>query len=594
MCAIAGYFSERTYGKDVIEAQLDALYHRGPDSGGTYKSPDGRYTGGIRRLSINDIEGGNQPLYNEDKTVVLVYNGEIYNYHELRADLERRGHTFATRSDGETICHLYEEYGKDLFERLDGMFAAALWDTKTSTLILARDIPGEKPLYYSELAGGGIAFASEIKSLRKFPGINLELNYQAIWDLPTFLWVPEPDTIYKGMKALQPGHILIATNDKITIESYKSIFTSDFDPRTMSETDWIQEIRKTVETAIQSRLLSDVPIGSFLSAGLDSSIVTAIARKNLSDLSTFSVGFADALGTQVNQFGRIADESEYAEAYAKQLGTKHTTIRVTDKDFLEDLDRFSTFGDQPWGVSSGLGVLAVSRVAREQGLKVLLTGDGADECFGGYPWYTTLASDEPRDASQARSAHYYATEEDKQGLFNKERFTDVQDSSRWFTAYKDKGWSPKDFVTHDRLFYQPNEMLKKADRMTMAYSIEGRVPFVAPSVLTLVSTLPFELMVRDGVVKWALREAFSDVLPSDIINRPKQGFNIPIDQWLQTKWSHLIDETFSSDSELYRQGIITPDSGTRARQMLGEANHASGHIILCYIMLNKWLEQNKL
>ena len=383
MCGIAGYRVQRRPWPDPLEAMVEALLHRGPDGSGFYR--DTGYAAGMRRLSINDVEGGDQPLYNEDKSVVLLYNGEIYNSPALRRMLEREGHRFRTRSDGEVICHLYEHVGERCFEWLDGMFAAALWDVRRRRLVLARDVPGEKPLYYAELPGNGIAFASEIKSLRRYPLPDRSLNYQALWDFPTFLWVPEPETVYTGVRALMPGHILIAGEDGVDIRPYS--FREAAAAGTPSgDEELLRSTRAVVEEAVKSRLLSDVPVGSFLSSGLDSSIIASIAARELPELTTFTIGFEDI----ADPYHGRADEAADAEAYAKRLGTKHHTIRVTADDFGAALPVFCDYGDQPFSVSSGLGILFVARAARRAGIKVLLSGDGADECFGGYSWYAHL------------------------------------------------------------------------------------------------------------------------------------------------------------------------------------------------------------
>lgn len=566
---------------------------------------------------INDLKTGNQPLFNRDNTIVLFYNGEIYNSPELRNALETKGYVFRTHSDGEVICHMYEEYGEGLFERLDGMFAVALWLEKEKRLILARDIPGEKPLYYAALSATDIVFSSEIKSIKLFPALDLELDRQAIWDFPTFLWIPEPQTIYRSVRALMPGHILIADSAGIKIRPYANIFN-----RRRAKTDaasLVDETRVVVENAVKSRLLSDVPVGSFLSSGLDSSIVTTLAARNVGELATFTIGFEDV----ADPYHGHADESAHAEAYARKLGTKHTTIRVKAGDFLESLDTFCKYGDQPFAVSSGLGLLAVAKSARAAGVKVLLSGDGADEIFGGYSWYSCLSAsregeaypdDSGADVSfqnfgtdiktrldiinnyppqlKAWAWHYYASENEKKRLFSREISGAVDSSLRFFRQFKPQGgWTREDYIKQDRLFYLPNEMLKKVDRMTMAYSIEGRAPFVAPEVLSHADKLKYEHLIRGDELKWVLRRAFADILPQDIIARPKHGFNVPIDHWLKNDWSVLMEEAFSGTSALSRAGIISGKSLDVARNMVNDKVRLSGHTIFTYIMLNWWLER---
>ena len=276
MCGIAGYKTTRNVAAGTVAAMIAAMRHRGPDSVGHYE--DGDYRACMCRLSINDVSGGDQPLYSSDRGVVLLYNGEIYNYWDLRRELESKGNTFRTRSDGEVICHLYQYHGEELFERLDGMFAAALWVAPERKLLLARDLPGEKPLHYVELAPGEVAFASEISGLKEFPGIDWTLNRQALWDFPTFLWVPEPQTIYTAVTALPPGHVLTVEDGATRLKRYANRFNQEALPAA-DERTVVAETRRVVEEAVTSRLLSDVPVGSFLSSGLDSSIISTVAAR---------------------------------------------------------------------------------------------------------------------------------------------------------------------------------------------------------------------------------------------------------------------------------------------------------------------------
>jgi asparagine synthase (glutamine-hydrolysing) len=616
MCGIAGFKTSIEVKCDVLGKMVNALFHRGPDSAGYFRDDD--YSAGVRRLAINDVGGGDQPLYNADRSVVLLYNGEIYNYWNLRRELEAKGYTFRTRSDGEVICHLYDIYQEKLFECLDGMFAAALWIAAERKLLLARDLAGEKPLYYVELSPGEVAFASEIAALKKFPNIDLSLDRQAIWDFPTFLWVPEPETIYKKVKALPPGHILTLTNEFTRLRRYTNrLFREGFEP--FNRCGVVAKTRQIVEAAVTSRLLSDVPVGSFLSGGLDSSIVATIAARKLNTLDTFSVGFDDVH----DPYHGRSDESEAAALTAARIGSRHHQIRVTAQTLRDELDTFCRHAEQPFGVSSGLGILAVARAAHQIGVKVLLSGDGADEAFGGYSWYLYLDGrgrcggrhregvlsfqnfgvpiadrlvtiDATPGPAQAWAWHYYASEEEKKALFCADFPDGLHSSLDHFRAYNDKvAWRPMDFISHDREFYFANEMLRKMDRMTMAYSVEGRVPFAAPAVLAFANELDFpHLVTSDGELKATLRRAFVDILPPEVVARPKHGFNVPIDHWLRGEWSDLVDETFAPGAALYRSGIAAPGAGQVARAMLSNRQRLNGHTVFCMIMLNRWLEMN--
>ncbi len=618
MCGIAGYLVRNPLPNDILEEMVEALVHRGPDSSGFCH--DHPYHAGMRRLSINDLTGGNQPLVSQDESVQLLYNGEIYNSPALRKELEADGAVFRTHSDGEVICHLYERVGLKTFELLDGMFAVALWDSPRKRLILARDIPGEKPLYYAPLEPGELVFSSELKSLVKHPAVSRRLNLQALWDFPTFLWIPEPDTVYEGVYALPPAHILVIEDNRTNLIPFTNR-QYNFDPP-RNENEVIEQTRMLVEEAVRSRLLSDVPVGSFLSSGLDSSIVATLAARHRNDLATFTIGFEDV----DDPYHGNADESPHVERYAKQLGTNHHTIHVTANDFLRDLELFTFYGDQPFAVSSGLGILAIARAAREHGVAVLLSGDGADEVFGGYSWYTLLTSPEMnggsangwiepqismqyanlphtevlkalasyRPAHRAWAWHYYASEHDKKSIFATEPFKDVASSLRHFERFRnDSHWRPEDYIRHDRLFYFPNEMLRKVDRMTMAMSVEGRVPLAAPSLLAFANTLRYSDMVRGNTLKWALRRAFTDLLPQEVVERPKHGFNVPIDHWLKGRWAGLLSEAFAPSSALSRLGLIRPNAENAAQKLLDDPLLLSGHTLFCYIQLNRWLECNE-
>ena len=611
MCGIAGLFKYETREKsnDILDRMLKSLYHRGPDDEGRFSSE--HFTAGMRRLSINDVQEGGQPLYNENRSVILFYNGEIYNSPALRKELAQKGVIFRTKSDGEVIVHLYELYRESAFEKLDGMFAIALWDTRSETLTLARDSPGEKPLFYWSDGGNKLVYASEVNAIKQISRLNTSLNRQAIWDYPTFLWIPDPLTAHEDILSLPRGHFLTAERGKVNIRPFKNSSSFSFDLK--NDDELIGTVRNTVEEAVNSRLLSEVPMGSFLSGGLDSSIVSTIASQKLSQLDTFTVSFEDV---EDPYHGR-ADESEAAAHTASIIGSRHHSIKVNAEVFRKSLDQFCRYSDLPFGVSSGLGIMAVSAAAKESGIKVLLSGDGADETFGGYSWYPYLSrltsnkSDLPsrpvsfqnfglsleqrlsylsqmNSEERAWAWHYYAHEKEKKMLFSKDFQEGLASSLRHFDNLKDS-YEPEDYIRHDRNFYFPYEMLRKVDRLGMANSVEGRTPFAAPSVLALADNLRYDQMIRGKDLKWALRRAFENILPMEIINRPKHGFNVPIDLWLKSAWSDLVEETFSEDSELQRQNIISRESLAIVHGMLADKNRLNGHTIFCFIMLNKWL-----
>lgn len=608
MCGIAGVFTRTVPEPAMVERMVRRMVNRGPDSEGYWGR--GSYRAGMRRLSIVDVVGGDQPLTDDTGRIVLFYNGEIYNYPLLRGELERKGVLFRTRNDGEVICHLYRQYGRRAFERLDGMFAIALWDDEKETLFLARDFPGEKPLYVSRLSDG-IAFASTISSLLECNRISRRLDVQALWDYPTFLWVPEPATIYENVRAILPGEGLQVTVTGAASFSFRKHIPSP-DLPVDSDEDAARAVRTVVGSAVSSRLLSDVPVGAFLSGGLDSSIVCTLAAKQLPHLQTFCVGFEDV----ADPYHGHSDESVQAHEYARKLGTSHTTVRVTGNNFRRLLPMLVAAAGQPYAVSSGLGILAIAREAQSRGIKVLLSGDGADEAFGGYSWYPSiptadgiaaapqtevlrfLDSDGPLESRVNRVAgyapplrawawHYYASEEEKAALFHAD--IRAQSSIRLFESQSFN--KPLDYIRHDRDFYFPNEMLSKVDRMGMAFSVEGRSPFAAPCVQKLAARLSWDKLVREGQLKWILRRAFVAELPLDLVARPKHGFNVPIDHWLKGDWADLLEDTFSETSALRKAGIIDSRSCDSAHHLLDDPRRVSGHVLFTFIMLNLWLTE---
>ena len=614
MCGIAGFVLNNKLDSSILRKMVSRLYHRGPDDEGYYT--DGRFNGAQRRLSINDIENGTQPLYNTDKSVALLYNGEIYNYHELKKDLESKGYIFRTHSDGEVICHLYDEYGEQLFNLLDGMFAISLWDANLHKLYLVRDCIGEKPLYYSMLSSNEIVYCSELKALKDFLPLRLKLNKQAIWDYLSFLWIPEPNTIYEDVFALEPGFMMIVSESNIELKKYIA-FEEYQRPKDYKEL--VNDARSKVTHSIESRLISDVEVGCFLSGGIDSSIIAAIASKKIENLRTYTIGFENG----EDPYGGDNDESQNAQEFAKKLNSIHKTITVRACDFRNILEDFVYYSDQPFGVSSGLGIYLITKNASKDGIKVMLSGDGADEMFGGYSWYkylnkinytsetndkssigdlsfhnSSVSIDEKLSRLQNYSSHkrawgwhYYTSENDKKSIFSQSLQKNIKSSLRFFERYNpDKSWSPEEFIYQDREFYLPNEMLRKADRMGMANSVEIRVPFVSKELIEYTKDLTYYDLIKDDRLKSLLKDAFKETIPNQIINRPKHGFNVPIDLWLKNDWKDLIDESFGKASFLRKHNIINDNLTIESvNNMMNDDIKLNGHTVFCLIVLNIWL-----
>lgn len=614
MCGIAGVLTPRFFRSDTVARMLSLLEHRGPD-GINFRACEG-YHAGMCRLAINGINNGAQPLEDATGKILVFYNGEIYNSGLLRKKLNQLGYARLSGSDGEVIPHLYRHFGTASFALLDGMFAIALWDSERKSLFLVRDQMGEKPLFYSgSHHRDGIAFASEIPALLEVDFVSRDIDLQAVWDIPTFLWVPEPRTVYSSIRAVPRGSFLRVDESGQHIAQYvnESQQVSD---GSMSDLEAVTQVRQVVDEAIESRLLADVPVGTFLSGGIDSSIISAVTRDRLGVFDTFSVGF-DSVS---DPYGGLADESDQAREFSEILGTRHHAIRVSAESMLDDLDRFVIAAGEPFAVSSGLGIMAISSAAKKEGVKVLLSGDCADELFGGYAWYlglfakrektsptggqsvsfqtTSLSLEErfrhiaslPSD-EQAVAWHYYGTESTKSQIFTDDFRQGLSPSTRHFSDYHPVGsWEPLDYVNHDRDFYLPNEMLRKLDRMTMVHSVEGRVPFASPSVVRVARNLSEGQLVKNGNLKWVLKKAYSDLLPAAILERPKHGFNVPIDFWLKREWKDLVGHTFSPSSRIVAEGWLKKNSRRTIERLLNSDDTLHGHTIFSLIAINRWME----
>lgn len=619
MCGISGIYSKYEHHHGDLAEMLDSIKHRGPD--GASRVRDGPLSAGAVRLAINDVSGGGQPFYNKKKTICVFYNGEIYNFRDLRRSLDLRGYTFSSGCDGDILPAMYEVYGQRMFELLDGMFAIALWLSDERRLILARDPQGEKPLYYSRLDNGfGLAFGSEIRTFRRLTKLRLTTNRESIWDFPSFLWIPEPLTIYNEVRSVSPGEVITFDGMSISrsrMEQKRAGLRNQF----ANDEEAILETKQVVDYAIRSRLMSDVRVGAFLSGGLDSAIVVSRAKKELGQIETFNVAFE----TGPDACNGVYDESLEALETANSLGTSHSTIRLTAKGARGLLDDFVRFGDQPFAVSSGLGILAVSQQASYRGIKVLLSGDCADETFGGYPWYLQLAQQSRETTADAGITpeisfnttglalderlrvlsnytshqrawawHYYASESDKRDLFSEEFGHGQPTAFRHFRDWNESTtWTPEMYIDNDRDFYMVNEMLTKLDRMTMASSVEGRAPFASRAVRDHASRLSLDHLIGGFNLKRVLREAYRKEIPETCRIRPKHGFNVPIDQWLKGEWKDLVDETFAQGSALWAHGFIDKKSRINVSKLLSDTARLNGHSVFCFIVLNRWLELSK-
>lgn len=567
MCGIAG-FSTRNFA-DANESHLnamgDTIRHRGPDASGVYLN---EHVGLChRRLAIIDLsEAGVQPMYSADKQVVIVFNGEIYNYLELREELINEGYTFTSETDTEVIIALYQKLGVECLSKLNGMFAFAIWDNQQQSLFIARDRIGKKPLYYFTHDDGRFAFASEIKAILALPNIPSEIRLDAVYDFFAYQYVPDPKSIFTHIHKLPPGHYMLMKDGKFDIQQYWDI---DFSvTSTKSEAELKQQLQETLKAGTKRRMISDVPLGAFLSGGVDSSgVVAMMARESKTTVKTCTIAFDD------KQF----NEAEFAEKVAMQYHTEHHEFLV-HQNVADELEHIVSFFDEPFADPSLVPTFFVSELAR-QAVTVAIAGDGGDEVFAGYEKYTIddvenklrqkfpfwmrknifpslanlFAKSEKPLCRRAKSLltslsvspemGFYITNsqiEDRQwqALANqetKDKLKGYHPSQLTIDAYqKAKGPDHLSKILYtDMKTYLPGGILVKVDRMSMANSLEVRAPILDKEILEFAATLPSNLKFNNGEKKYLLKEAFKQDLPNDILYRKKMGFSVPLAQWLR-------------------------------------------------------------
>jgi asparagine synthase (glutamine-hydrolysing) len=583
MCGIAGFMDtdlsspqRADHAFSTVHAMCDVIRHRGPDDEGIHV--ENGVGLGMRRLSIIDLSTGHQPIHNEDETIWIVFNGEIYNYRELRRELETAGHQFYTSSDTETIVHGYEEWGEAAFGRLRGMFGIAIWDRRQRTLLLARDRAGIKPLHYT-MRGDRLYFGSEIKSLIAAGAVEREIDPEALDHYLSFLYVPRDRAIFKGVRKIPPGHYLTFKDGRLDVHQHWQIGTAE--PFRGTADQAAHALESVLSDAVESHMVSDVPLGAFLSGGVDSSIVVGLmARASSRPVKTFSIGFDEP------QF----DELEHARGVAAHFGTDHHEF-VVRPDGLSILDRLIEHFDEPFADSSAIPTWYVSEMARRH-VTVVLSGDGGDELFGGYDRYLphprvarfdnlplpgkrqvasmvwpllphgTRGKNFLRHVARSDNGRYldsiaffqpdekhalYST--DMQRLLGKNRAEDLLalHFSRFDALPPHSRMMRFDFET-----YLPEDVLTKVDRMSMAHSIESRVPLLDNEVIEFASTLPASLKIANGRRKHVLKEAGSRLLPREILDRRKQGFGVPLGVWFQGGLTEVFSDVLRSPTTRQR------------------------------------------
>jgi asparagine synthase (glutamine-hydrolysing) len=594
MCGICGVSSpggETRPELSVLEAMSKSIAHRGPDDDGTFV---GAGVGlAARRLSIIDLPGGHQPVHNEDRSIWIVFNGEIYNHERLRDLLAKLGHRFATRSDTETIVHAYEEFGDECVKYLNGMFAFAIWDGPARRLFLARDRFGIKPLYYTVL-GDELVFGSELKSILQHPKVERRIDVVALNEYLSFEYVPTPRTIFKGIRKLPPGHTLSFSARGLRLEKYWDIRLSKSERRPpVSWRDYQTRLRQELEDAVSREMVSDVPVGVLLSGGVDSSAVAAMMRRRAtSTVQSFAIAFEE----------KSFDESRYARLVAERLGLAHHELTVTSSMMAELVPRLMDILDEPFADSSIVPTYFLSRFAREH-VKVVLGGDGGDELFAGYPtlkahrlieYYERfvpfflragivpkaiarlpVSKDNISFDFKARrfisgrgvpvaSRHHRwlgsFVPQEKRSLFVPELVQDDVDT--YEVAYEhqmrcDAQETMNQLLYLDQKLYLEGDILAKVDRASMATSLEVRVPLLNHTLAEYVAEVPHELKLRGLKSKFLFKKAMEGILPAEILKRPKKGFNVPVAYWIGGSLKELVRDQLSSE-KLKREGFFEP------------------------------------
>ena len=590
MCGINGIVlspnSHRQISAGLVERMRDVITHRGPDDAGLFI--DGGVGLGHRRLSIVDVASGHQPMANEDGTLHIIYNGEIYNHGDHRPRLERFGHVYQTSCDTETILHLYEELGTSCVEHLRGMFAFAIWDARKRELFIARDRLGVKPLYYVHASDGSLYFGSEIKTLLEVGAVNPEINYEALPDYFANHSTSGEDTLYRGVKRLLPGHTLLWRDGKIVVHQYWDVsFVNQVDDA--NDRDYIAQWSELFRESVRLRLMSDVPLGMFLSGGIDSSAIAAVMSGMVAEpIKTFSVAFAE----------REANELEYARLVARAFNTNHHEVVVSPQQFFAALPRLVWHEDEPIAHPSSVALYFVSELASRH-VKVVLTGEGSDELLAGYGRYSKtvlnlafgkhyhrtippsvrdvvrnrIRSSTNFSVNQKLSRTFLAVSADIESIyfdnfavFTREMQRDLfQRETRERIGIGDPYATVRDLLREtdttsllNRLLYADiktylHELLMKQDQMSMAASIESRVPFLDHRLVEFSCSLPERMKLRGKTTKYILREAMKNMLPAEILNRPKMGFPVPIGSWFRGPFSSVIDDYVLGDRAMARR-----------------------------------------
>jgi asparagine synthase (glutamine-hydrolysing) len=616
MCGICGKYSPSGVQPEELNHMLDSIAHRGPDDSGSYLR--GRIGLGNRRLSIIDLHSGKQPISNEDGTIWVVYNGEMYNYPRLRAELESKGHTFRTNSDTEAIVHLYEDLGERCVEQIGGMFAFALWDEKQQKLLLARDRIGQKPLFYSQ-DGSNFYFGSEIKSILAAHSRTPELDLLAMHDYLSLRFISPPRTIFKHIQKLPPAHTLTFQNGQITLRRYWQL--SFREKLKLSESEIIDALREQIKRTVDSHLLSDVPVGAFLSGGLDSSMIVAVLARDLGlSPQTFSIGVEES----------DFDETPYARMVAEQYGIHHTEERVA-ANVVQSLPEMIWHLDEPSDPIAACMFQAAKLASKH--VKVVLGGDGGDELFAGFDryvgnryidmysmmplalrkgimgpvldrmpdsftyksltqklrWVHHLSLQQTAAEQYAEATCFFRfTHEEKHELYSDQLWKELGARNSTLAITEPFNNAEADELL-DRMLYTdfvtrlPEHSLVLTDRMTMAHGLEARSPFLDHELVEFLAKVPGNIKVQNSQPKHLMRKLAADYLPAPILNREKQGFMLPIAYWFRTDLFPLVSQTLEN-SHFVKEGLFK--RGTIQRLLGEHRSNRHDHHVRLWMLLN--------
>jgi len=625
MCGICGFVDADRLDSGasvLLKRMTDVIVHRGPDDEGFYV--DDRAALGMRRLSIIDLTTGHQPIHNEDKTVWIVFNGEIYDFPEIKKDLLARGHAFYTNADTEVVVHLYEERGADFVEALNGMFAVALWDTRKKRLILARDRLGVKPLHY-RLDGRRIFFASEIKSLLQAP-FDREIDLESLSRFFAFEYVPAPRSIFKGIRKILPGHRVVFEDGRAEETCYWDVRYAEHKVEPRPEAEYCEEIIPRLRDAVRRRLISDVPLGVFLSGGIDSSAVTALMSEVAgAGIKTYSIGFRE----------KSFDELDAARIVAGKFGTDHTEFVVTPAEVSGLVPTLTNFIDEPLADASVIPTYVISKLARPM-VTVALAGDGGDELFGGYDtykafkmarWYRkvpgfirrglvrpvvrALPASPKRLSFEFKAKKFISGAEYPPEIANiiwwgayppemRERLfvpgvlsamTEDPYAPVAFHAARTRAADPLDRIAYlDLKLYLQDDLLPKVDRMSMAASLELRAPFLDYTFVEYAATIPSSLKLKGFTSKYILKKALSGRLPEEILTKKKIGFDIPLGAWMRKELKGFVQETLAPE-RLRRHGYFDEAFVSRVLKEHFDGSHNHRQLLWPLIIFQNWYDR---